>query len=550
MANCFWPTFNVTLRRCFHSSRSAQGVPRKRAIARGFALGLTGSIVGATAYDGLVNRFENVQGAQRFLRSLAIGLSISVDYAWSLKGLQEGDGLYEAVLPEIHLRSAKKLLDGCLANGGLYIKIGQGVAAVNHIIPKEYVDTLRQLEDRCLTRQPGEVRSLFIEDFGSPPEEIFASFQYEAIAAASLAQVFHAVTKSGEEVAVKVQYADLRKRFDGDLRTIMFLQRLVALLHKNYNFGWIIDDLQGTLREELDFIHEGKNAERCSKDLERFDFVYVPKVLWNLTNERILTTEFIDGCKISDRDAIQAMQLNLSEIDKQLFTTFGQQIFSTGFVHADPHPGNVFVRKDPSNKKRLQLVLLDHGLYEQLAPGVRENLCRFWEAIVLRDHAAMQHYSNALNVTDYRTFAEILLQRPLELKGTGKFSTRLSEQDVAYMAKQAKEHFDRIMGTLKSMPRNLILVIRNLNTIRSIARDHGDPIDRPKILARCALAALCPSRRDVRNFLWVAFRKLRFEFLLWRQSFHYWIVSYYLRMLTRAGRSPDTSHLMNINVDV
>ncbi|XP_053665315.1 uncharacterized aarF domain-containing protein kinase 5 [Anopheles marshallii] len=550
MANRFWPIFNVSLRRGFHSSRSAQSVPRKRSIARGFAFGLTGCIVGATTYDGLVNGFENIQGAQRFLRSLAIGLSISVDYAWSLKGLQEGDGLYEAVLPEIHLRSAKKLLDGCLANGGLYIKIGQGVAAVNHIIPKEYVDTLRQLEDRCLTRQPGEVRSLFIEDFGSPPEEIFASFQYEAIAAASLAQVFRAVTKSGEQVAVKVQYADLRKRFDGDLRTIMFLQRLVALLHKNYNFGWIIDDLQGTLREELDFIHEGKNAERCAKDLERFDSVYVPKVLWNLTNERILTTEFIDGCKVSDRDSIQAMELNLSEIDKQLFTTFGQQIFSTGFVHADPHPGNVFVRKDPSNKKRLQLVLLDHGLYEQLAPGVRENLCRFWEAIVLRDHAAMQHYSNALNVADYRTFAEILLQRPLELKGTGKFSTRLSEQDVAYMAKQAKEHFDRIMETLKSMPRNLILIIRNLNTIRSIARDHGDPVDRPKILARCALAALCPSRRDVRNFLWVTFRKLRFEFLLWRQSFHYWIVSYYLRMLTRVGRSPDTSHLMNINIDV
>uniref|UniRef100_A0A182SU54 ABC1 atypical kinase-like domain-containing protein n=1 Tax=Anopheles maculatus TaxID=74869 RepID=A0A182SU54_9DIPT len=472
--------------------------------------------VGGATYDGLANGFENVQGAQRFARSFAIGLSISLDYAWSLKGLQEGDGRYETVLPEIHLRSAKKLLAGCLANGGLYIKIGQGVAAINHIVPKEYVDTLRQLEDRCLTRQPGEVRSLFIEDFGSPPEDLFASFQYEAIAAASLAQVFRAVTKSGEQVAVKVQYADLRKRFDGDLRTIIFLQKLVALLHKNYNFGWIIDDLQGTLREELDFVHEGKNAERCAKDLARFEFVYVPKVLWHLTNERILTTEFIDGCKVSDRESIAAMRLDVSVVDKQLFTAFGQQIFATGFVHADPHPGNVFVRQDPSNTKRMQLVLLDHGLYEQLDPVVRENLCRFWEAIVLRDHAAMKHYSNALNVPDYRTFAEILLQRPIEFSGMGgKFSTRLTEQDLAYMAKQAKEHFDRIMGTLKSMPKNLILVLRNLNTIRSIARDHGDPVDRPTILARCALAALCPSRRDVRNFLWVTFRKLRFEFLLW-----------------------------------
>ncbi|XP_050074324.1 uncharacterized aarF domain-containing protein kinase 5 [Anopheles maculipalpis] len=554
MAKRLWPILNITLRRSCHlhhsaTAHSSRSVPRKRSITRGIAYGLTGCIAGATTYDGLANGFENVHGAQRFARSFAIGLSITLDYAWSLYGLQEGDGRYETVLPEIHLRSAKKLLDGCLANGGLYIKIGQGVAAINHIIPKEYVDTLRQLEDRCLARQPGEVRSLFIEDFGCPPEELFASFQYEPIAAASLAQVFRAVTKSGEQVAVKVQYADLRKRFEGDLRTISFLQKLVALVHKNYNFGWIVDDLQGTLREELDFVHEGKNAERCANDLARFAFVYVPKVLWQLTNERILTTEFIDGCKISDLDSIAAMQLDLSLVDRNLFTAFGQQIFSTGFVHADPHPGNVFVRQDPSNAKRVQLVLLDHGLYEQLDPTVRENLCRFWEAIVLRDHAAMQHYSNALHVADYRTFAEILLQRPLELK-SGKFATRLTEQDLAYMAKQAKEHFDRIMGTLKSMPRNLILVLRNLNTIRSIARDHGDPIDRPTVLARCALSALCPSRRNVRNFLWVTFRKLRLEFLLWRQSFHYWIVSSYLRLLTRVGRSPDTSHLMNINIDV
>ncbi|XP_053675893.1 uncharacterized aarF domain-containing protein kinase 5 [Anopheles nili] len=549
MARRIWSTVNLSTQRCYSSLKST-ATPRAvtPSVARAIALSLAGSIAGAGAYDGAINEFENVQGAQRFLRSFWIGLSISVDYAWSLKGLEEGDGQYEAILPEIHRRSAKKLLNGCLANGGLYIKIGQGVAALNHIIPKEYVDTLRQLEDRCLTRQPDEVRSLFIKDFGAPPEEIFANFQYEAIAAASLAQVFRAVTKSGEKVAVKVQYADLQKRFDGDLRTIMFLQRLVAMMHKNYNFGWIIDDLQGTLREELDFVHEGQNSERCAKDLERFDFVYVPKVMWSLTNKRILTTEFIDGCKISDRQSLKAMQIDLTEIDRQLFTAFGQQIFSTGFVHADPHPGNVFVRRDPSRPKRIQLVLLDHGLYEQLAPDVRENLCRFWESIVLRDHAAMELHSKALNVSDYRTFAEILLQRPLELKG--KISTRLTEQDLAYMSKQAKKHFDRIMNTLRSMPRNLILVLRNLNTIRYIARDHGDPVDRPRILARCALAALCPTRRDVRNFLWVTFRKLRFEFLLWRQSFHYWIVSNYLKLLTRIGRSPDTSHLMNMHIDV
>ncbi|XP_035784722.1 uncharacterized aarF domain-containing protein kinase 5-like [Anopheles albimanus] len=548
MHACRWPIFHRTLRRCFHTTPSAQrrGVPIRRLLGYGVA----GSLVAGVAADGTLTGFENVHGARRFLRSFLIGISISVDYAWNLRNLQEGDGQYEAILPEIHLRSAKKLLEGCLANGGLYIKIGQGVAAVNHIIPKEYVDTLRQLEDQCLTRGPDEVRKIFIEDFGAPPEKVFDNFHYEPIAAASLAQVFRAVTKNGQHVAVKVQYADLRKRFDGDLRTIMFLQRLVALIHRNYNFGWIVEDLQGSLREELDFVHEAKNAERCAKDLQHYDAVYVPKIHWELTNERILTTEFIDGCKISDRRSIEALQLNVSEIDRHLFQAFGRQIFSTGFVHADPHPGNVFVRRNPEKPHNVQLVLLDHGLYEHLAPDVRENLCHLWEAIVLRDHEAMKRHSSALNVADYRTFAEILLQRPLELKGGAKLSTRLTDQDLAYMTKQAKEHFDRVMVTLKNMPRNLILVIRNLNTVRSIARDHGDPIDRPRILARCALAALCPSGRNVFNFLWVSFRMLRFEYLLWRQSFHYWIATTYLRLLTRIGRSPDTSHLLDMQYDV
>lgn len=252
----------------------------------GLLLGTAGSLLsGSVVYDGIFNDFENVEGAQRFMRSLGIGISISLDYAWSLRGLNEDDPHYSAVCPEIHQRSANKILRGCLANGGLYIKIGQGVAALNHIIPKEYVQTLRRLEDKCLTRKPDEVRKLFTEDFGRSPEEVFAEFDYEPIAAASLAQVFRGSTREGQKVAVKVQYADLRKRFEGDLRTILFLQHLIAMVHKNYNFGWIVRDLQDNLREELDFIHEGKNSERCAEDLKKHDSIYVPKVLWEYTNE-------------------------------------------------------------------------------------------------------------------------------------------------------------------------------------------------------------------------------------------------------------------------
>ncbi|XP_058463806.1 uncharacterized aarF domain-containing protein kinase 5 [Malaya genurostris] len=508
----------------------------------------SGLLLGSVIYDGVSCELENVQGAQRFLRSLGIGISISVDYAWSLWGLSETDTDYSDVIAKVHQRSANKLLRGCLSNGGLYIKIGQGVAALNHIIPKEYVETLKILEDKCLTRKPDEVRTLFKDDFGKAPEEIFQVFEYEPIAAASLAQVFIGETKFGQKVAIKVQYADLRKRFDGDLRTILFLQDLMALIHKNYNFGWIIRDLQKTLREELDFIHEAKNSERCAEDLKQHTNVYVPKVLWEYTNKRVLTTEFIDGCKISDLDGLRKMQVNIAALDVGLFRAFAEQIFRSGFVHADPHPGNIFVRRDPASG-RPQLVLLDHGLYGILTPEIRNNLCQFWEAIVLKDHRSMEKHARALNVADYRTFAEILLQRPLDLGGS-RMSTRLTDEDLAYMTKQAKEHFDKVMQTLRSMPRHIIFVIRNLNTIRSIAMDHGDLVDRPKVMARSAINALLQSNRNFFNVLFLTFRRINFEYQLWKLSFHYWLVSNYLKLLTRLGRAPDTSHLLKVHVDV
>lgn len=146
---------------------------------------------------------------------------------------------------------------------------------------------------------------MFVEEFGKTPEELFTEFDYDPIAAASLAQVFKATTKEGQMVAVKVQYIDLAKRFSGDFATILILQNLVKFVHKNYNFSWILNDLRGTLEQvkritssiafqdlnesialqELDFIHEAHNAERCAKELKKFDYVHIPTIDWKLTTK-------------------------------------------------------------------------------------------------------------------------------------------------------------------------------------------------------------------------------------------------------------------------
>lgn len=492
------------------------------------------SLCGAgLAYDAIANELSAGEAAVRFIRSAKTAVSISIDYNLSLWNVSEKEEGYEQLRKEVHLRSANKLLHACLANGGLYIKIGQGFAAINHILPEEYTKTLQQLHDQCLPRKKDEVERIFRQDFGDSPDKIFKEFNYEPIAAASLAQVFEAVTHDGQRVAVKVQYADLQKRFNGDFGTIIFLQDLIELVHKNYNFGWIVRSVRKNLEQELDFLNEGKNAEKCATDLKRLPFVHVPKVNWNLTTKRILTTEFIDAVKASDLDGIKAMKLNLADVDRRIFQAFSEQIFRSGFVHGDPHPGNVFIRRGKDNNA--EIVLLDHGLYETLPDDIRDALCHFWEAIVLMDHDAMKRYAAKMNVKEYFKFAEILLQRPLETKN--KFSTKLTESEIAYMQKLARKRFDIIMDTLREMPQNMLFIVRNLNTVRAIAREHGDPIDRPRVMAQHAVSCIHHGKGIVS---WVshALRRIRFEVQLWKMTFRFWFAQNYLRMLAKMGRAP------------
>lgn len=416
---------------------------------------------------------KNVVGSWiRFTRSLKIGVTISMDYlVGPLIGHTES---------EIHRRSADRIVQGCLQNGGIYIKLGQGLAAVNHVLPKEYIESLSVLQDKCLIREKDEIEEIFLQDFGKKPYEMLHKIELEPIAAASLAQVYKGVTLDGNKVAIKVQYIDLQDRFIPDLKAIVYLLKAITVIHPKFDLHWVLDELIDTLSMELDFENEGRNGEQCAIDLKKFKYAYIPKVYWNLSSKRVLTTEWIDGIKVTDVEGIKAQGLDLMDVGNKLITLMGEQIFHTGFVHADPHPGNVFVRK--GKDKKAQIVLLDHGLYEHVPEKTRHILCNCWESIVLKNDSSLKTFANELNVEDYVLLAEMLTQTPYTISFVCSNITTSNE----YMKKWTQERFDKITAALRLMPKSMLLVIRNLNTVRAIIKDHGDIINRYRIMARIA----------------------------------------------------------------
>lgn len=269
--------------------------------------------------------------------------------------------------------------------GPAYIKVGQALSTRPDLVPPIFLEELSLLQDQ-LPPFPNEVAYRFIEEeLGDRPEEIYAELTEQPVAAASLGQVYKGKLKTGETVAVKVQRPGLAQRIAID---IYILRRLAQWVQKNIkqvrsDLVAIMDEFGSRIFEEMDYAHEGHNAELFAKLYGHLQDVYVPKIYWEYTGRRVLTMEWITGTKLTNMEAIKAQGIDAKHLIEVGVQCSLRQLLEHGFFHADPHPGNLLATPDG------KLAYLDFGMMSEVKPYQRYGLIEAVVHLVNRDFGGL-----------------------------------------------------------------------------------------------------------------------------------------------------------------
>lgn len=505
--------------------------------------------------------------AQRTMRALGTGLYMLWEY--KVRWTPEKSS-------EVHQRVARRLVDCLKKNEGLYVKFGQALASMDIVLPEEYRQALHVLHDQAATFSFNEVKRVVEAELGRPLDEIFSQFDEEPVASASIAQVHRARLKvnclPAEErayfpteaddiaVAVKVQKPNIPAQNHWDLTAYRLV---LEVFERSFDLplAWTYAYTKRQLQAELDFRVEAANAARCAAEMEDnprlCNRVAVPQVFHSVSGQRAMVMEWVDCvAPVSDKAALEKAGLDPVEVMRTATEVFGYQIFSTGHVHCDPHPGNLLVRVaqpkavPTGGESNWQLVLLDHGLYCELPDQLRQQYADFWVATALGDRDAVVRLCRGWGVADEEAselLASLTQFRRVRL-GAGRLGSiaalfgqngksaqfhaapappseveqaqavaesvspdmaqsisqarRPTAQELAAAQVKLKARAKKLLADTRAFPQELIFVGRNLNMIRSANFSLGSAVNRVAILAECAAAGSATGKGALASKAW------------------------------------------------
>lgn len=262
--------------------------------------------------------------------------------------------------------------------GPTFIKLGQLLSTRTDLFPPVYIEALSRLRDKVEPVDPAEIFKIIEEELEAKVSRVFPEFDVAPLASASLGQVHRAVLRDGRRVVVKVQRPEARRRATEDMEALAQIAELLdqhTEFGRRYRFGRLVEEFRHSLFQELDYRQEASHLQTMAENLREFDRLVVPAPVPDLTTSRVLTMEQIHGFKVSLLEPLERVEIQGDELADQLFRAYLKQILVDGFVHADPHPGNVFVTED------CRLALLDLGMVSRITPQIQDKLVTLMLAI-------------------------------------------------------------------------------------------------------------------------------------------------------------------------
>jgi ubiquinone biosynthesis protein len=291
--------------------------------------------------------------------------------------------------------------------GPTFVKLGQILSTRADLLPPNFQEELAKLQDAAPNVPFPEIQATVIQELDMEIDDAFAEFDREPLASASIGQVHPARLKDGTEVVVKVRRPDVESQIEEDLEILATLAQTASRrwdVANNYDVVGLVQEFSDTLRAELDYLREARNAERFGEAFTDDDSIRVPQIFRKTSTEKIITMERLRGVKISDDSSLGETGVEIGDLADRIFRMYLQMIFDDGFFHADPHAGNFLI------DRKGRIGLLDFGMVGYVDHRLQDDLVRLILAAVMEDADRMVDVILDLGVARSRIDRGILRQ--------------------------------------------------------------------------------------------------------------------------------------------
>ncbi len=409
-----------------------------------------------------------------------------------------------------------------MQQGGIYIKAAQYLSTVSNLFDTEFTEIFANVANDVEVRPYAVIRSRFVEEFKAEPEELYAEFSREPLAAASLGQVHVARIRDGRKVAVKFLHPNMESQIRMDLRSLRYAVRLTRWFFPQIDFSGHLTEFSNMLLYEVDYRNEAENMRLARENFAADPRVVIPDVIGELSCSTVITTEFIEGIPISDLEALDRASVDRKAVTELLLECYARMVFRDRFYHADPHPGNIFVIRG-AGAVPLRLGFVDFGAVQFITDRTITFLRRFIEILRSRDISAMVDLAveaEALRPTanreHYITLGEFIYARYSSFKlddyyriNPVRFGRMLKMRDLQPAGLRMRD----LIGDVQP-PRRYIYLARTITMVISLAMRLDNKVNIFMLARPHVDAHLRPRRRGVlaqlrrRNWIELAERAL------------------------------------------